>query len=279
MRSIWKQAWTATVLHTVLLGSAALGQTRGAWVDPPADLIALPAQAAELRPSVEGPLPQARTASAPAIARPSSEAGPRSSLSAVQPKTKGEAERLSLERSGQQGQAAPLQIVPRQRNSHPASEPAIAPIDSSRVAARPGLIKGRSSSQQQAAQRLATSYLNLWSASNRQTLQTTQKFYSSRILFHGKRMSFRELLAEKRRFAQRWPDRDYRYRPDTMNVRCRADTDTCNVRSTFEFEAANLKLGHRSRGVGAHELTVSFAGGRPVIIHETSRVLSRKIRR
>jgi hypothetical protein len=47
------------------------------------------------------------------------------------------------------------------------------------------------------------------------------------------------------------------------------------VRSAFGFEAVNSKLDERSRGVGTHELVVSFAGERPVIIIETSRVLSR----
>jgi hypothetical protein len=47
------------------------------------------------------------------------------------------------------------------------------------------------------------------------------------------------------------------------------------VRSAFNFEAVNSKLDERSRGVGMHELVVSFAGERPVIIVETSRVLSK----
>lgn len=86
-------------------------------------------------------------------------------------------------------------------------------------------------------------------------------------------MSFEELLAEKRSFAQRWLNRDYRYRPETLNVRCSCGANTCTVRSAFDFEAVNSKLDERSRGVGTHELVVSFAGEQPVII-ETSCVLS-----
>jgi hypothetical protein len=50
------------------------------------------------------------------------------------------------------------------------------------------------------------------------------------------------------------------------------------VRSTFDFDAANAKLGRRSRGVGAHELVVHLTGDRPVIVSENSRVLSREAR-
>jgi hypothetical protein len=263
MRAIWKQAWKATVVPAVFLSSAALGQTRGAWVDPPADLSALLAQQTELSPSVKLPS-QATTSSAPATVGPASETRPRFSRSAGHSKSKAQTESSSFEHSGQQGQSA--------------SAPTGAPRNTSDMATRPNLIQGRSSSREQAARSLAIHYLNLWSTSNRQALQTTPEFYGSRVLFHGKRMSFGELLAEKRRFAQRWPDRDYRYQPDTLNVRCSPGTNTCTVRSAFDFEAVNPKQNERSRGVGAHELVVSFAGERPVIIFETSRVLRRKNR-
>jgi hypothetical protein len=277
MQAIWKQAWKATVVPAVILSSAALGQTRGAWVNPPADLSAFSAQPTELSPSMGAPS-QARTSSAPAAAGPASDAGARSSRSAVHPNFKTRTERSSFEQSEQQGQSSPVQAIPRQQNPQSASDPADTPTNTSDIATRPNLVRGRSSSQEQAAQSFAIHYLNFWSASNRQALQTTPEFYGSRVLFHGKRMGFGELLAEKRRFAQRWPDRDYRYRPDTLNVRCSPGTNTCTVRSAFDFEAVNSKLGQHSRGVGTHELVVSFAGERPVITVETSRVLSRKKR-
>jgi hypothetical protein len=275
MGAIWKQAWKAAVIPAVVLSSSTLGQTSGAWVDPPADLSALSAQPTVRHPSVEDSS-QARVSSAPAIAAPVSEAGPRPSLSAVHPSSKARTEGFSFQPLGQQGQSAPSQAVPRQQNAQSASEPAGAPASTYNMTTRLSLVTGRSSSREQAAQTLAVKYLNLWSASNRQALQTTPEFYGSRVLFHGKRMSFGQLLAEKRRFAQRWPDRDYRYRPETLNVRCSPGTNTCRVRSAFDFEAVNSKRDERSRGVGTHELVVSFAGERPVIISETSRVLSRK---
>jgi hypothetical protein len=275
MRAKWNKAWKATVLPVVLLSSAALGQTRGAWVDPPADLFAPAAQESEPSPPVQATPPQIETPSVPLVAAPESEAQPISSLSALRLKPEGQKERYSVGRLVQQGQVAPSQAVPRLQNSQTASEPAVAPTSTSRAAGRPNRVRSRPSSRQQDAQRLAIGYLNLWSTSNRQALQTTPQFYSSRVQFHGKRMSFGELLVEKRRFAQRWPDRDYRYRPDTMNMRCSPDRNTCTVQSTFDFVAANSKLDRRSRGVGTHELVVSFAGERPVIVSESSRVLSR----
>jgi hypothetical protein len=277
MGVIWKQVWKAVVVPAVFLSSSTLGQTSGAWVDPPADLSALSAQPAERTPPVEGPS-RAVVSSAPTIAAPVSEAEPRSSFNAVHPNSKARTEGFAFQPLGQQGQSASSQAVPRRRNAQSSSEPAGTPTSTSDMTTRLSLVRGRSSSREQAAQNLAVKYLKLWSASNRQALQTTPEFYSSRVLFHGKRMRFGELLAEKRRFAQRWPDRDYRYRPETLNVRCGPGTNTCTVRSAFDFEAVNSKLDERSRGVGMHELVVSFAGERPVIIVEASHVLSRRSR-
>jgi hypothetical protein len=277
MRAIWKQAWKATVVPAMFLSSAALGQMKGAWVDPPADLLALKAQPAEPSPLVEA-RPQERTSWEPAIAAPSSETEPGSSPGAVQPRSRDRTERSSLKHSGPQEQTAPFQAVPRWQNAQPAVKSAAAPTIRSRAAARTNPVRSAPGTRQQVAQSLAVDYLNRWSTSNRQALQTTPKFYGSSVLFHGRRMSFGELFAEKRRFVQRWPDRDYRYRPDTLNVRCSPGANTCTVRSAFDFDAVNSKLDRRSRGIGTHELVVSFAGERPVIIAESSRVLSRKSR-
>jgi hypothetical protein len=275
MRTQWNQIWIATVIPAVLFGSAAFGQTKRGWVDPPADLVALPARASELSSAVQIKPAQAESSSALVTAAPASETPPASSLSEVRSKPVSRTERDSAGHLGQQGPAALFQPVPRQQNPERASEPVVTPTSGSSVAGRPGFVRAQPTTRQQEAQSFAIDYLNVWSASNRQALQATPEFYGSRVLFHGQRNSFGALLAKKRRFAQRWPDRNYRYRPNTMNVRCTPDGDTCTVRSAFDFEAANLKLNRRSRGVAAHELVVSFAGQQPMIISENSRVLSR----
>jgi hypothetical protein len=136
----------------------------------------------------------------------------------------------------------------------------------------------RASSPEDDARNLAQNYLSVWSASNDQTLRTTPDFYGSEVRFHGRLMSMAALLAEKRRFVQRWPSRRYRYEPGAMGVRCNSTGTSCIVRSTFAFDASNARLGRRSRGVGAHELVVNFVGNRPVIVSENSRVLGRKNR-
>ena len=131
------------------------------------------------------------------------------------------------------------------------------------------------SRREQAARDLAISYLNLWSAPNRVTLKSASSFYGPTVTFHGRTRTLGSVLAEKRRLAERWPDRTYYYRPDTTQVTCEARGDRCTVWSIFRFSAANSREGRHSLGIGEHELVVSLATGKPVIESEDSRVVQR----
>ena len=121
------------------------------------------------------------------------------------------------------------------------------------------------------------SYFDYWSSPNAEALAATPEFlWAERHLSWAQFMTMRELLAEKRRFVQRWPDRRlYRPRPDTMGVACDPGGRSCTVRSVFDFAASNPASGRRSQGIATIELVVSFAGDRPVITAESSLVHGR----
>jgi hypothetical protein len=127
----------------------------------------------------------------------------------------------------------------------------------------------------QDAQNLVVKYLNLWSAPNRVTLSVASSFYGPTVLFHGRERTIGSVLAEKRRFTARWPQRNYRYRPGTTMVACESDGSSCTVWAIFDFSAARSDQERRSHGIGEHELVVKLSRGRPVIVAETSRVLQR----
>jgi hypothetical protein len=139
---------------------------------------------------------------------------------------------------------------------------------------RPGDIAA-SKPAAQAAHALAVDYLDHWSAPNRLMLAAASSFYGSTVTFHGRERTLDSVLAEKRRFAERWPQRTYRYRPETTMVACESDGARCTVWAIFDFSAAGSGQDRRSVGIGEHELVVSLSSGRPVIVSETSRVLHR----
>lgn len=124
------------------------------------------------------------------------------------------------------------------------------------------------------ARQLMIDYLRSISSSNAQTLAASSRFYGTRVTFHGRSMTQAALIAEKRRFLRRWPERRYEPQRDAMSVTCQ-DT-TCRVRTVLGFQAASPARQARSRGVSELVLTVSFEGARPVIVSESSRVLRRE---
>jgi hypothetical protein len=126
-----------------------------------------------------------------------------------------------------------------------------------------------------AARDLAFRYLDLWSVPKEVTLASASSLYAPIVRFHGQRRTLASVVAEKRRFAQRWPDRTYRHRPETTQVQCEYDGLRCMVRSSFDFTAASSQLDRRSLGIGEHELVVSFTRGMPMIVSEDSRVIIR----
>jgi hypothetical protein len=170
-------------------------------------------------------------------------------------------------------QANPAWVDPVVRPGDVAAPEPAAPLGAARLTAQGAWESDRNTLRAQAAQALAVDYLDLWNAPNRLALATASSFYGSTVTFHGRERTIGSVLAEKRRFAERWPQRTYHYRPETTMVACERDEARCTVWAVFDFSAASSGRGQRSLGIGEHELVVSLSSGRPVIVSETSRVL------
>ena len=163
---------------------------------------------------------------------------------------------------------------PSAENDVAETGPAASP-ESSRRADREARARDRATLRAEDAQNLAVNYLNLWSAPNQLTLTAASSFYGPTVMFHGRERTLASVLAEKRRFTERWPQRTYRYRPETTMVACESSGAHCTVWAIFDFSAASSAHDRRSHGIGEHELVVRLSGSRPVIVAETSRVLRR----
>jgi hypothetical protein len=227
----------------LLSGPAAFAQVEPVWIDPPDDLSQ----------------PEAHAGTA-ASSRTGLGAGRHVPLS-------------------NPGTAQELQDSPVSTSSAPSSGPdGSIPVTSGtvRLSRHAAWAPSRPADRARAAVKLASAYLDAWSSPNRVALASTPAFYGPSVMFHGHTRSYRSLFAEKQRFAERWPERTYRYRPEFTQVACEADGVSCTVWSLFDFSAADYD-GRRSRGLGEHELAISFAGERPVIVSETSRVLHRGV--
>ncbi|GJD52603.1 hypothetical protein OPKNFCMD_5369 [Methylobacterium crusticola] len=237
---------------SALLPSAALAQGARSWVDPPAKDGA-PAAAKPAGPAF-APAPAPRPSrNAAALERP-----PATPHRVAETRR---APRVGIHAATASRRAA--RVAREERRSVAPPAPSVAASDDQ--------VRGWAF----AAQRLTRDYLASISGTNNATLGAAPGFYGDRVVFHGRPMSVAALMTEKRRFVQRWPDRRYRPRPDSLRTACNAGLATCRVRATVDFVALSPARGARSQGTVDLELAVSFAGGRPVIVAETSRVVHR----
>lgn len=268
-----------TALAVLALSSPVAAQQGPGWVDPPAKAADAPA-----KPKSE-PQPVTRSETPPSASSPAEATAPsrRETRSAAMGDTPA-AHRTArgTRRAGEERQArrqAAREAAAREAAGRaPRSARVAPPVFTPPPREMQGMARAepdpRFSEWAGSAQRLSDAYLDSVSSPGDGMAAAAPRFYAPQVRFHGRMMSLAALMAEKRRFARRWPERRYEPQGDPR-VSCNAATATCLVRTIHEFTAESPGRGARSQGVGELVLTVSFASGRPVIVEETSRVLRR----
>jgi hypothetical protein len=255
------------ILPLALIGGAAAQQqgatSASSWVDPPARTAtsapAAPAKEPTKAASQEQAKPPAqdrkpvRQAAKP---EPADDALPKAaSTRAAAPRRA-----AALERPASREPLRRHAAHPRRLADTPA---AIAPAPVSAASAERAAI----------ARALAANYLATVSSSGETMVGAAPHFYGSRVRFYGHPITLAGLVAEKRSFVQRWPER--RYEPRSIRTAC--DSETCTIRTIVDFRTANPDRGAISTGAAELVLEVSFAGARPVIVGESGRVLRRSV--
>ncbi|WP_232629338.1 hypothetical protein [Methylobacterium sp. Leaf118] len=263
----------STALSALLaLTLPAVAQQGAGWVDPPAK----PAEPSKPAPET-AELPPAARPETPAPAAREARSRPRFDTRAAASEKTAEETRDETRRAARgTRRAGELRQARRQAAREAAlraHRPAVAPPLPSQGQAR-AEPDPRFPEWAGTAQRMSVAYLDSVSSPGEGMVAAAPRFYGERIRFHGRTMSLSALMAEKRRFVRRWPERSYEPQGEPR-VGCDAGSATCLVRIVHTFTAASPGRGTRSQGLAELVLTVSFAGGRPVIVAESSRVLRR----
>jgi hypothetical protein len=263
-----------TALALLALSLPAVAQQGPGWVDPPAKAADKPASPAKPAAEPAPPTVTQSEAAAPAQRETRSTAvneTPAAHRSARGTRRAGE-ERQARRQAAREAEARSqrsARVAPPVFTAPPREAPSTGAQGMARAEPDPRFPEWAGS-----AQRLSEAYLDSVSSPGDGMAAAAPRFYGAKVRFHGRTMSLAALIAEKRRFARRWPER--RYEPQgEPRVSCNAATQSCLVRTVHDFTAASPGRGARSQGVGELMLTVSFANGRPVIVEETSRVLRR----
>jgi hypothetical protein len=93
-----------------------------------------------------------------------------------------------------------------------------------------------------------------------------------KIYYHGKLTPRQAVLLEKRRFAERWPQRSYKIRPHSVTATCNATSEVCRVQGIMDRELANPATNTKSRDVTSFDFSVARSGEALKIAAETTSV-------
>jgi hypothetical protein len=111
----------------------------------------------------------------------------------------------------------------------------------------------------------------IWSSPNVQALQALEGLYEDDVTYYGKVISREAVLADKRRFVERWPQRFYTIRPGTLATQCDGGSLRCTVSGITDWAAA--KNAKRATGTANFFYTLVTAGDVLKIAEETSKVV------
>jgi len=111
-----------------------------------------------------------------------------------------------------------------------------------------------------------------WSEPNADTLRALDDVYADKVFYHGKLAPRQAVVAEKRRFAERWPQRRYKVRPHSVTASCNAATQMCRVQGVIERELANPATSAKSHDITNFDYGISASGPTLKIATETSTV-------
>lgn len=122
----------------------------------------------------------------------------------------------------------------------------------------------------------AAEYFSHWSETNTDALAYFASVYAERVEFYGKPISRSLVLDQKRKFAERWPERVYTVRPSTITARCNDATATCVLQGIVDWDARNAERGARSAGAANFVLRVSVQHNVTTIESESGSVITRE---
>jgi hypothetical protein len=97
-----------------------------------------------------------------------------------------------------------------------------------------------------------------WSDASSSGLGWLNSLYANEVDYYGTRLSRDSVLADKRRFAERWPERAYRIQTNSMKAQCSASE--CVVTGNIEWEARSLSRKAISSGTASFSYVLIPSG-------------------
>jgi uncharacterized caspase-like protein len=104
-------------------------------------------------------------------------------------------------------------------------------------------------------------------------LAVVRSVYSEPANFYGKLTAPGTVLAEKRRFLERWPVRRYVPRPGATTATCDSASSRCQVTGIVDYEVLDPIRGTHTVGSSTFEYDMRLLASRVVILREDGKVI------
>lgn len=136
-----------------------------------------------------------------------------------------------------------------------------------------------SRTMEQAATEFAARLHVVFSDQNPITMRFLSRAYADNVVFYGGPQTSARILALKQRFLERWPQRLYTVRQESIRVSCDQVQRTCSVSGILDWDARSSARNARSTGAAnfSFVLAMQRAGVDPIIIAENGSVISRRL--
>jgi hypothetical protein len=96
--------------------------------------------------------------------------------------------------------------------------------------------------------------------------------YGERVLFHEKEISADEVIAAKKRFAEKWPLRTYTIRQDdSLTAQCLRPINICEVRGILDWRVRNPANNKMESGSATFEYKIHWTGKAYQVLGETTK--------
>lgn len=116
-------------------------------------------------------------------------------------------------------------------------------------------------------------YHNVWNLQNDEALSRMATMFAPEVDFYGKRLSRLDVLNEKRKFAARWPIRNYVVDAATLSASC--VESICTVLGDVVWDARSPERSATSRGLAYFILRVRILADGYQILDESGHVKQR----
>ncbi|MDB5641646.1 MAG: exported protein of unknown function, partial [Hyphomicrobiales bacterium] len=114
------------------------------------------------------------------------------------------------------------------------------------------------------AQKQVENFVAIWSRDEDVNAQSVERLYAPRAVYYGKSMSRAAILADKRAYIARWPQRRYEIVPGSVDVSCTAGNAMCKATGTLRWTRAD-RTGREVRGASRMSFLVSRESGGKIV--------------